>query len=117
MVDLFLIIFAVILPMLFSALLSATETSITAMSIAKIHKLKTDGNKRAAIISKLREDKENLISAILLANNAFNIMASTVATALFIKAFGEEEGVIYATIVMTITVIVFGEVLPKTYAI
>ena len=116
MVDLIFIVTAVLIPMILSGLLSGIETAITAMSIAKLHKLKTDGNKRAYVISKLREDKENLISAILLANNAFNIFASTMATAFLINAFGE-EGVVYATILMTVLVIVFVEVLPKTYAI
>lgn len=115
MFELFLI-FAVLLLLLLSALLSSTETAITAMSTAKIHKLKTDGNKNAAIISKLRENKESLISTILLANNACNIFASTIATALLIEIFGS-EGVIYATIIMTILIIVFAEILPKTYAI
>ena len=115
MFELFLI-FAVFLLLFLSALLSTTETAITAMSTAKIHKLKTDGNKKAAIISKLREDKESLISTILLANNACNIFASTIATALLIEAFGS-EGVIYATIIMTILILIFAEILPKTYAI
>jgi len=116
MFELLFIIITIIIPMVLSGLLSATETAITAMSIAKIHKLKTDGNRQATIISKLREDKESLISAILLANNAFNIFASTMATGILIRKCGE-EGVFYATILMTVLVIVFVEVLPKTYAI
>ena len=102
--------------LLLSGLLSATETAITAMSIAKIHKLKSDGNKKAAIISKLREDKEKLISTILLANNGCNILSSTLATALLIDIFGN-EGVIYATLIMTVLIIVFAEIIPKTYAL
>lgn len=116
MLETFLIIIAIIVPLIFSCLLSATETAITAMSTAKIHKLKKDGSARAAIISKLKEDKEGLISTILLANNSCNILASTMATAFLIKAFGD-EGVIYATIIMTILIIVFAEVMPKTFAI
>jgi len=115
MVELFLI-FCIFLSLLLSGLLSTTETAITAMSTAKIHKLKTDGNKKAAIISKLREDKESLISTILLANNACNISATTMATTLLIDLFGN-EGVIYATLIMTILIIIFAEILPKTYAI
>lgn len=99
-----------------SGLFSATETAITAISIAKIHKLKSDGNKKAAIISKLRENKEKLISTILLANNGFNILSSTLATALLIDIFGN-EGVIYATLIMTILIIIFAEIIPKTYAL
>jgi Mg2+/Co2+ transporter CorB len=116
MLEICLIIIAIFLPLLLSCLLSASETAITAMSIAKIHKLKNDGNKKAAIVSKLREDKESLISTILLANNACNILSSTITTALLIDFFGA-EGVIYSTLIMTILVIVFAEVLPKTYSI
>jgi Mg2+/Co2+ transporter CorB len=116
MIELLLISVGVFIPLIFSCLLSATETSITAMSTAKIHKLKNDGNKRAVVISKLREDKESLISTILLANNGCNILASTMATAFLIKIFGD-QGVIYATLLMTVLIIVFAEVLPKTYAI
>lgn len=115
MFELFIILL-VFFSLFLSGLLSTTETAITAMSIAKIHKLKTDGNKQAVIISKLREDKESLISTILLANNACNILASTLATALLIEMFGS-EGVIYATIIMTVLIIIFAEILPKTYAI
>lgn len=110
------IFISITIPLIFSCLLSAAETAITAMSTAKIHKLKKDGSKRAAVISKLKEDKEGLISTILLANNSCNILASTMATAFLIKVFGD-EGVIYATVIMTFLIIVFAEVLPKTYAI
>jgi Mg2+/Co2+ transporter CorB len=111
-----LLAFLVFLSLLLSGLLSTTETAITAMSTAKIHKLKTDGNKNAVILSKLREDKESLISTILLANNGFNIFSSTIATALLIDIFGN-EGVIYATLIMTVLIIIFAEILPKTYAL
>lgn len=116
MIELFFITIAIIIPLIFSCLLSAAETAVTASSMAKIHKLKKDGNIRATVISKLKEDKEGLISTILLANNSCNIIASTMATAFLIKMFGD-EGVIYATIIMTLMIIVFAEVIPKTYAI
>lgn len=110
------IIISVFGSLVLSGLFSATETAITAISIAKIHKLKSDGNKKAAIISKLRENKEKLISTILLANNGCNILSSTLATALLIDIFGN-EGVIYATLIMTILIIIFAEIIPKTYAL
>lgn len=115
MIEIFLALL-IFLSLFLSGLLSATETAITAMSTAKIHKLKTDGNKKAAVISKLREDKESLIGTILLANNACNIFASTMATAVLIDMFGN-EGVIYATLIMTVLIIIFAEILPKTYAL
>jgi Mg2+/Co2+ transporter CorB len=101
---------------LMSAFFSGSETGMTSVSREKIHKLKMEGNKRAVILSQLREDKERLIGAILLGNNVVNIGASAIATALAIRYVGE-SGVIYATVVMTVLVLVFAEVLPKTYAV
>ncbi len=115
MLDLVTLAF-VLIPIALAGLLSASETAMTALSLAKIHKLKTSGDKRAIIISALREDKESLISTILLANSIFSILASTVATAALIDIFGS-EGVVYATILMTVLIILFAEILPKTYAI
>jgi Mg2+/Co2+ transporter CorB len=100
---------------LVAAFFSAAETSLTAASSVRIHQLKTSGNKRAHLITRLRDDKDGLIGAILLGNTAVNIIASALATALTIQFFGE-KWVIYETIVMTFVVLIFGEVLPKTYA-
>lgn len=99
-----------------SAFFSGSETGLTSISRAKIHKLQMDGNRRAGAVSKLHKDKEKLISAILLGNNVVNIAASSIATALAITLFGQ-AGVIYATLAMTILVLIFAEVLPKTYAV
>ena len=97
-----------------SAFFSCSETGLTGASEAKIHKLKSEGNKRAEKVTKLIKDK-NLISSIMIANNAVNISASSIATALTIQHFGEAS-IIYISIVMTFVIIIFGEILPKTYA-
>ncbi len=99
-----------------SAFFSGSETGLIGVTRAKIHKLKMEGHKRAQIVSKLREDKEGLIGAILLGNNLVNIAGSALATSLAIKMFGE-KGVFWATGCMTIVVLIFAEVLPKTYAV
>jgi Mg2+/Co2+ transporter CorB len=99
-----------------SGLFSGSETALTATSRARMHQLESEGDKRAARVSKLIADRESLIGAILLGNNVVNILASALATALFLKLFGQ-AGVAYATVIMTAVVLVFGEVLPKTYAI
>ncbi len=109
----FISIFGLIL---FSAFFSGSETGLMSVSGAKIHKLKMEGNKRAGTVSKLLEDKEKLIGAILLGNNIVNIGASALATALAINLVGE-SGVVYATVIMTLLVLVFAEVMPKTYAV
>lgn len=99
-----------------SAFFSGSETGLTGASSAKLHQLKSDGNKRAALAVKLRESKERLIGAILLGNNAVNIAASAIATDLAIKYYGE-SGVFIVTIVLTLVILIFAEVLPKTYSI
>lgn len=108
-------ILAVFVMILISAFFSAAETGLTAASKGKIHKLKTSGDKRAKIVTKLRDDKDGLIGTILLGNNAVNIVASAVATSIAIKMYGD-EGVVYASVVMTFVVLIFAEVMPKTYA-
>jgi Mg2+/Co2+ transporter CorB len=108
----------ILLFLLISAFLSAAETALTAISRARIYQLVMDGNKRAQLVSKLRREKESLIGTVLLGYNAVNIAASALATSLAISVFGNNEtGLAIATLVMTLLVVVFAEVLPKTYAI
>ena len=107
---------AIALLLLVSAFFSGSETALTAASRARMHQLASEGSKRAGVVNRLREDKESLIGAILLGNNLVNILASALATTLFISWIGE-AAVPVATLVMTLLVLVFAEVLPKTYAI
>jgi Mg2+/Co2+ transporter CorB len=102
--------------LLVSAFFSGSETALTAASRAKMHALEEGGSKRARIVNRLLDMRERFIGAILLGNNLANIAASALATSLFLNLFGK-EGVFYATIVMTVIVVLFAEVLPKTYAI
>ena len=99
-----------------SAFFSGSETALTAASRPVMHQLERSGNRRAGIVNRLFDHKERLIGAILLGNNLVNILASALATSLLIVAFGD-AGVAYATIVMTLMILVFSEILPKTYAI
>lgn len=108
-------IVTIILLILCSSFFSASETALTAASRARIHRLATSGNKRAKLVGSIREKKESFIGAILLGNNAVNIIASSMATGVAIKYYGD-DGVIYAAVIMTVLVLVFGEVLPKTIA-
>ena len=109
-------IMAVLLLIGMSAFFSGSETALTAASRARMHQLEKDGDKRAALVNRLIADRERLIGAILLGNNLVNILASALATSLFIGLFGQ-SGVVVATAVMTVLVLVFAEILPKTYAI
>ncbi len=100
-----------------SAFFSGSETALTAASRTRMHQLERDGDKRAAKVTTLISDREKLIGAILLGNNLVNILASALATTLFASLMPGAAGVAVATAVMTILVLIFAEVLPKTYAI
>jgi len=99
-----------------SGFFSGSETALTAASDSRLHNWEKEGNKRAALVNKIRSRKDRMIGALLLGNNLVNILASALATSLLIKIFGE-AGVVYATLIMTMLVLIFAEVLPKTYAI
>ena len=99
-----------------SGFFSGSETSITAASQPRMHRLEQHGDQRAKTIRELWERKERMIGAILLGNNLVNILASALATSVLISLFGE-AGVAYATIGMTFLVLVFAGILPKTYAL
>lgn len=100
-----------------SAFFSGSETALTAASRPLMHQLEqSDGDKRASIVNRLLERKERLIGAILLGNNLVNISASALATSVMIQMFGE-TGVVWATLVMTVLVLIFAEIMPKTFAI
>ncbi len=101
---------------LLSAFFSGSETALTTSSRPRLHELEKRGDTRARTVLNLKEQPERLIGGILLGNNLVNILASALATSVFLSLFGE-SGVIWATLVMTALVLVFGEVLPKTYAI
>ncbi len=111
-----IILGAVIGLIIASAFFSGSETALTAASRARMHQIEKTGEKRAKIVAALLETRERLIGALLLGNNLVNILASAMATSLAIRLFGD-AGVVYATVVMTALVVVFAEVLPKTYAI
>jgi Mg2+/Co2+ transporter CorB len=112
-------IILIIILLLLSAFFSASETAVMSVSRSKLQKLKMDGNKKAIILAKLRgDDKEKFIGSILLGNNFANIAASAIATSISIDLFGE-SGVapLLATVFMTIIILIYSEVLPKTYAV
>jgi len=99
-----------------SAYFSGSETALTAASRGKLRARADKGDTGAARALSITEDNERLIGSVLLGNNLVNILAASLATALFTRLFGE-SGVALATLVMTLLVLIFAEVLPKTYAI
>ncbi|MGH1480116.1 MAG: HlyC/CorC family transporter [Geminicoccales bacterium] len=107
---------AVLILLMASAFTSGTETAMTAASSARLHNLANTGNRKAKLAQGLLEQKERLIGSLLLGNNLFNVLATAIAADLMIKLAGD-AGIAYATLIMTALVVVFAEVLPKTYAI
>ncbi len=113
--DLFLLIIIILLVIL-SGLLSGSETAITAVSKPRINSKIKQGILRAIYVKKIIDQKENVISSLLLSNNLVNILASSLATAFLYEIFGV-TGIFYATVLMTCLIVIFAEVLPKTYSI
>ena len=110
------VLIAIVFLIALSAFFSGSETALTAVSRARILSMQKAGNKRAGLVMSLLGIQEKLIGTLLLSNNLVNIFASALATSLFISLFGE-LGVIYATLGMTVLVVIFAEVLPKSWAI
>jgi Mg2+/Co2+ transporter CorB len=99
-----------------SAFFSGSETGLTTASRARLSEMERRGSKRASAVLKLTSLPERLIGALLLGNNLANITASALATAALIKIFGD-SGAVIASGVMTVIILIFAEVMPKTYAI
>ena len=106
----------IILLLMLSGFFSGSETALTAASRGKLRSQADKGDKGAKSALEITEDTERLIGAVLLGNNLVNILAAALATAMFTRLFGD-SGVALATLAMTLLVLVFAEVLPKTYAI
>lgn len=113
----FLIIFLVIGLLTFAALMAAGETSITASASGKLHKLKSDGNKKASIVLEIMKIKDRAISTLLIGNSLSNTLCTTIATSLFIDVLGDDLGTFTASIVMSFLIIIFSEVIPKAIAV
>jgi len=99
-----------------SGFFSGSETALTAASRSRMHTLEVNGETRAGLVQSLIERRDRLIGALLIGNNLVNILASALATSLFLKLFGD-AGVAWATLAMTVMLVIFAEVLPKSWAI
>ncbi|MBR5152680.1 MAG: HlyC/CorC family transporter [Clostridia bacterium] len=98
-----------------SAFFSATETAFSSLNRIRLKNLAASGNKKAELALRMAEEYDKMLSSILIGNNVVNITASAIATVLFLKV-SEEYGATLSTIVMTILVLVFGEISPKSLA-
>jgi Mg2+/Co2+ transporter CorB len=107
---------AIALLIALSAFFNGSETALTAASRARMHALEQEGNARAATVNRLLGTPEKLFGAILLGNTLVDVLAAALASGLAVQLVGD-VGVLYATIIMTVLIVVFGAVLPKTYAL
>ncbi|MBS0538805.1 MAG: HlyC/CorC family transporter [Proteobacteria bacterium] len=107
---------AVVLCLALGAYMSAAETAITGASAPRMHRLEQQGNKRAALVNRLLDRKDEAVSAVLLGNSVVNILSASLTTAVLTALFGA-AGVVYATIFVGVLVVVFAEVMPKTWAL
>ncbi len=101
--------------LIMSAFFSAAETAFSSLNRIRIKNLAKNGEKRAIAVMKLSEKYDRLLSTILIGNNIVNIASASIATVLFVKLYGN-AGVTISTFVMTVVVLIFGEITPKTLA-
>ncbi len=111
-----LTLLAIFLLICCSGFFSGSETALTATSRARMHTLEVNGDDRAGVVNILIERRDRLIGALLIGNNLVNILASSLTTSLFLGLFGD-SGVAIATLLMTVLLVIFSEVLPKSWAI
>ena len=114
--DVFWAVASIVALIIISAFFSGSETGLTTASRARLTEMEKRGSKRAAMVLKLTAMPERLIGALLLGNSLANITASAVATAALVKVF-TDAGAVIASVIMTVLILIFAEVMPKTYAI
>jgi len=102
--------------LLLAAYLSAAETAITGASRPRMHRLAQQGHPRAVIVNALLDRKDEAVSAVLLGNNVVNIFSASLSTAVLTALFGA-AGVVYATLAIGVLIVIFAEVMPKTWAL
>ena len=116
MLSLTVSLFSIFALLVLSAFFAGSETALTAVSKARMHRLAAAGSWRAKQAVRLIADRERLIGALLLGNTFVNIFASALATSVALEMF-DRGGVVIATVAMTTIILIFAEVLPKTLAI
>ena len=114
--DVSLILLAIVVLILLSAFFNASETALTAASRARMHALEQEGNAKARLVNRLLRQPEKMIGAVLLGNTLVDILAASLASVLALIMIGP-AGIVYATAIMTLLIVIFAAVLPKTYAL
>ena len=114
-VDLIVKIIILVILLLLSAFFSSAETALTTVNLMKMRHLAEEGNKSAATVIKVTDNKPKMLSAILIGNNIVNLSASSLATTVAIHVWGS-YGAGIATGILTFLILIFGEIMPKTMA-
>jgi Mg2+/Co2+ transporter CorB len=115
-VEILLILLAIVALLVLSAFFNGSETALTAVSRARMHTLEQEGNQRATLVNRLLASPEKMIGAVLLGNTLVDVLASALAATLATSLVGE-VGLVYASVIMTVLIVIFSAVLPKTYAL
>ena len=111
-----LTIIAIVFLLFLSAFFNGSETGLTASSRARMHAMEQDGNAKARLVNRLMRSPEKVIGAVLLGNTLVDVLASALAASLAVQLVGD-VGVVYATAIMTLLIVIFAAVLPKSYAL
>lgn len=106
----------IVICILMSAYFSATETAFSSLNRIRVKNMAEKGNKKAALVMRLSDNYDGLLSTILIGNNIVNIASASLATLLFVRLLGEDAGASVSTAVTTVVVLIFGEVSPKSIA-
>ncbi len=111
-----LTIFAIVLLLALSAFFNGSETALTAASRARMHALEQEGNRKAQTVNRILKSPERMIGSILVGNTVVDVLAASLATGLGVLLYGA-AGIFYATTIVSILIVIFSSVLPKTYAL
>jgi len=107
----------IIICLLLIALLSSSEVAFISVNRIRLRHLIEKGNKKAEIAQRIKDQHDRLFSAVILSGNLFTVLATSIGTVIAIDYFGEDRGIILATVIMTFLTVVFGELTPKTFAV
>src|SRR5262245_50299095 len=116
LIEVGVILAAIVVLLILSAFFNGSETALTACSRARMHPLEQEKNSQAGLVNRLLRQPEKLIGAVLLGNTLVDVLAASLATGLAVILIGP-TGVAYATAIVTVLIVIFSSVLPKTYAL
>ncbi len=114
--DVYYRIILLLILLILSGIFSSSETALLSMNIAKIRKIKETDEKTFILLKRIKKKLDKMLATILIGNNLVNIAATAVLTQLVFELFGQKGSTLIATVVMTVLILVFGEITPKTYA-